>query len=197
MIGYITGKVVDRESKEVIILTESGVGYTLFVSAHTAGSMPADDTLTVSLFVETIVREDALSLYGFSSKNERELFRLLNNVNKVGPKLALSILGADSPGAVASAIVNADTAFFKHVTGVGKKTAEKIIIDLQDKVGHLATSDERDFPVASSAVRDAEEALISLGYSLPAVRSALKKVENIDDLSSEQIIRSVLTLMRR
>ena len=199
MIGYIRGTVVDREAKQITLLTSTGVGYTLFISANSAASLPNDTDEPLDFFVETIVREDAFMLFGFQTKDERELFRLLNNVNKVGPKLSLAILGADTPSAIVTAIRRNDSSFFKNVSGVGKKTAEKIIIDLRDKVEGFATSDgERTETVLlSSAVKEAEQGLISLGYSPQQIRITLMKVKNQDTLSSEQILREALNIMRR
>ena len=199
MIGYIRGTVVDRELKQVTLLTASGVGYTLFVSANSAASLPQNEEDTASFFVETIVREDAFMLFGFHTKDERQLFRLLNNVNKVGPKLSLAILGADTPNAIVNAIRRNDSLFFKNVSGVGKKTAEKIIIDLRDKVENFETSstDHGEIAPLSSAVKEAEQGLLALGYSPQQIRMALKKITDHKTLSSEQIVREVLNIMRR
>ena len=199
MIGYIRGTVVNREPKEVTLLTSAGVGYTLSISAHTASSLPQNEEETVELFVETIVREDAFMLFGFHTKEERQLFKLFNNVNKVGPKLSLAILGTDNPDGIVTAIRRNDSAFFKGVSGVGKKTAEKIIIDLRDKVEDFTLSGGKQIEIIaiSSATKEAEQGLLSLGYSPQQIRTALKKIPQHEKLTSEQILREVLNIMRR
>ncbi|MCK5807557.1 Holliday junction branch migration protein RuvA [bacterium] len=199
MIGYIRGTVLEREAKQTIILTPSGVGYALSISANSAAHLPTNKDDEISLFVETIVREDAFMLFGFHTKEEQQLFRLLNNVNKVGPKLSLAILGADTPDGIVTAIRRNDSSFFKNVSGVGKKTAEKIIIDLRDKVENftLSSGEQVEIVSISSATKEAEQGLITLGYSPQQIRTALKKIPNHEKLTSEQILREVLNMMRR
>ena len=192
MIGFIRGTVISGNEKELIILTEGGVGYTVLVTSEFAGSkMPGDDA---ELFVETSVREDAIVLFGFRTVEEKELFNLLREVNKIGPKTALTILSSNNVGEISTAISMGDSSFFKKVSGVGPKTAERIIIDLKDKVTKVAGTPTVSTP-ADRQTLNAQEGLIALGYNPIQVRNALAKVKNKENLRAEQIVREALRII--
>jgi Holliday junction DNA helicase RuvA len=137
LIGRLVGKLVEDEGGAVV-LDVRGVGYEVTVPLGTAGRVgPADadaESGAVTLFVHTHVREDALLLYGFASRDERAAFRQLIGVSNIGPKIALNILGALSVGELAAAVAGAQTAKLTAVPGVGKKTAERIVLELKDKL---------------------------------------------------------------
>ena len=192
MIGYIKGIVLSGNEKELIILTSGGVGYSVLTTSGYAGSkMPGDEA---ELFVETSVREDAIVLFGFRTEEEKELFNLLREVNKIGPKTALSILSSSSAEEISAAISMGDSSFFKKVSGVGPKTAERIIIDLKDKVTKIAGTTVQTTPEDRQTM-NAQEGLIALGYNPIQVRNALNKVKNRQELRAEQIVREALRII--
>lgn len=165
MIGSLNGKITLKTGKFLIVET-GGVGYKVFVSPDAL--LRAQVNSEVLLFVHTHVREDAIDLYGFINLEEQEFFELLIGVSGIGPKGALSILSIATLETLRKAIVTGDTAYLTKVSGIGKKTAEKIIIELRDKVG-----EERGGSLQGEL--DALEALKSLGYSQAEAREALKK----------------------
>lgn len=199
MIGYVKGTVVANEDRELTILTEGGVGFVVGVTPALTAKYP--EGAEVSLFIETSVREDAIVLFGFERIEEKHLFNLLCEVNKIGPKTALSILAAAPTGEIVSAIISGNAQFFKKISGVGAKTAEKIIIDLKDKTDKFkaiasvvpeaapALSDDRQ-------TRDAAEGLAALGYNPLQIRHALAKVENKESKNVTNIIMEALKIIK-
>lgn len=193
MIGYIKGVVVSGSEKELIILTGGGVGYSVLVTSGFAGSkMPGDEA---ELFIETSVREDAIVLFGFKTVEEKELFNMLREVNKIGPKTALTILSSNSVQEITAAISMGDASFFKKVSGVGPKTAERIIIDLKDKVTAIPGAAPDQTTTEDRQTVNAQEGLIALGYNPIQVRNALAKVKNREELRAEQIVREALRII--
>lgn len=198
MIGYLEGSVKTKNDKEIIVLAESGVGYSVSVTESCAVSLENDSRC--SFFIQTIVREDDISLYGFETSEEKELFNLLcRKVNKVGPRLALAILSAAPAYEIVSAISSSDTSFFKNISGIGKKTAEKIILELQDKALPYPVSPETDSsrPVTmkTSSLKEAEEALLSLGYNIHQIKKVCSKIKNPAEKNTEAIIREALRII--
>jgi Holliday junction DNA helicase RuvA len=166
MIGSLRGKITLKTDKFILVET-GGVGYKVAVSPDTL--FRTQNNGEVALFIHTHIREDAFDLYGFLTHEEQEFFEMLIGVSGIGPKGALSILGIASLETLRKAIVTGDTAYLTKVSGIGKKTAEKIIIELRDKVG-----EEKEGSLQGEL--DALEALKSLGYSQMEARDALKKV---------------------
>ena len=197
MIGYITGKVVAKSDKHLTIATNSGVGYIVHLPLQSIGRSELDNEVT--FFIETIVREDAISLYGFSNEEEKELFQHLIEVDKVGPKLGMQILSAAPCENIVSAITGADVKFFKSISGIGAKTAEKIIIDLKDKVKHLKSSlpaeTEMLDEAASRHVQEAETGLAALGYNRFMIKNVLAKIENKSKKRAEELVREALRII--
>ena len=197
MIGKLKG-IVDGTGEDWIILDVQGVGYQVHCSPRTMSTLPANGEAT-SLSIETHVRETEIKLYGFSSDLERNWFRLLQNVQGVGAKVALAILGTLSPGDLASAIALQDKAMVARAPGVGPKVAQRIVSELKDKApalsgdtsGTIGLQQEIGEGVAGSAVQDAVSALTNLGYSgqqaSAAVGSALKQAG--EDANSATLIR--------
>jgi Holliday junction DNA helicase RuvA len=162
MIALVCGKVAVRRGDHVVIDC-GGVGYRLAVSAQTLRQIPAVGNPT-TLHTHLVVRDDALALYGFATEEERELFLMLLGVQSVGPKVALAVLSGGPPRELLAALAAGDGARFQAVPGIGKRTAERIIVELREKVGaSLPVSaiqiTRRDDPVAL-----AREGLLELGY---------------------------------
>jgi len=193
MIGYIKGTVVSGGEKELVILTKGGVGYSvLTTSEYSLSKIVGDD---VEMFVETSVREDAIVLFGFRTAEEKKLFNMLREVNKIGPKTALTILSSDSVNEISTAIATGNASFFKKINGVGLKTAERIIIDLKDKVSKYVSSTTVQTSPQDRQTLNAQEGLIALGYNPVRVRNALAKVKNRESMKAEQIVREALGII--
>jgi len=179
---------------EAVVVDVGGVGFLVEVSAITYRDMPAVGA-SVTLLTHLQVREDALQLYGFSTDEERELFRLFLGVSKIGPRLALAALSSRRPLALKQALASGDVAAFSAVPGIGRKTAERLILELKDKVGDLGGLrgvsvpggiGEDDGPVSL-----ARAALIELGFAAAEAEKLLARVE--PDQPVEAIIRQALS----
>ena len=179
MIGKLTGT-IDSYGEDFVILDVNGVGYLVHCSARTLQALPAMGE-PVSLAIETHVREDQIRLFGFLSDGEREWFRLLQTVQGVGTKVALSILGTLTPADLASAIALRDKAMVARSPGVGPKVAERIVTELKDKAPAYADVDPAvihlsgavDEKRAPQPVSDAVSALVNLGYGQPQAAAAV------------------------
>jgi Holliday junction DNA helicase RuvA len=187
VIGLVRGEVAVRRPDHVVVLA-GGVGYRLSVSAETLRHVPAAGTET-TLHAHLIVRDDALMLYGFATEEERDLFLLLLGVQAVGPKVALAVLSGGPPRELLRAIAAGDAPRFQAVPGIGKRTAERIIVELREKVG--AGSDE---PAIAAAAGDdprsvARDGLLGLGYNPAEVESLLAAA---DGDTAEQLLASAL-----
>jgi holliday junction DNA helicase RuvA len=198
MIARLSGKLADINFTQCIIDVH-GVGYQVFIPMSTFDKLPREGE-DVSLFICTQVREDAISLYGFSTMPEKQLFEILIGTTGVGPKLALSILSSMPVTRFSSAVINADLDIIKRISGIGKKTAERLIVELKDKLAKvmqplvedssLAVSDEK-----ALAMEDAIAALEQLGFKRETVRKALEKIINSipsEEATSENFIRKAL-----
>ena len=165
MIALVSGEVALRRPDHVVVLTTGGVGYRLAVSAETLRAVPAIGK-PVALHAHLIVRDDAMQLFGFATEEERDLFLLLIGVQSVGPKVALAVLSGGSPRELLGALAAGDHARFQAVPGIGKRTAERIIVELREKVGAAAPDD----PITISRGDDprllARDGLLGLGFSL-------------------------------
>ena len=171
MIAYLKGEIIHTTDK-FIILNTGNIGYK--VSVTPGAILRCEEGKEISLFIYTAVRENSIDLFGFINKEELSFFELLLDVSGIGPRSALSIIGLAPIETVKSAIATGDIAYLNKVSGIGKKTAEKIIIELRDKLQNYKNIDG-----ASSALReegDIIEALKSLGYSQNEARDALKQV---------------------
>ena len=172
MIGSINGKIVLKEDK-FLIVEAAGVGYKVWVSPDVL-SKASKASGQIFLWAHTHVREDSFDLYGFLEREELEFFEMLINVSGIGPKGALTILSVATIETLRRAIGTGDIAYLTKISGIGKKTAEKIVIELRDKVGG-----EKEGTTLQGEL-DALEALKSLGYSQNEARDALKKVSATD-----------------
>jgi len=191
VIALVAGKVVVRRGDHVVIDC-GGVGYRLAVSAQTLRRVPAVGN-PATLHTHLVVRDDALALYGFASEEERELFLMLLGVQSVGPKVALAVLSGGPPRELLAALAAGDGARFQAVPGIGKRTAERIIVELREKVG--ATLGGRDFDLAIQISRRddphalAREGLVELGYAPQEADALLNGAtgERPEDLIAEAL----------
>ena len=178
MIGKLKG-LIDSYGEDFVILDVNGVGYVVQCSARTLQNLPRPGEAS-ALAIETQVREDSIRLFGFESENERDWFRLLQNVQGVGAKVALAILSILPPGELAAAIATQDKAMVARAPGVGPKLAARIVAELKDKAPAFGAVDplvarlsgDTEAENAPSAVRDAISALVNLGYGRPQAAAA-------------------------
>jgi Holliday junction DNA helicase RuvA len=193
MFEYIKGKYIGI-NKEYIIVENNGIGYKIFTSGATMSSMPKGGE-EIILYLEQIVREDFLGLYGFDSKEELEMFKLLLTVNGVGPKAALSLLSISRVNNLKYAIMTDDEKHICRGVGIGKKTAARIILELKDKLRpDELLNDTQGFEESSNenvqSLSEALSALLALGYSEKEADTALKKIDKNDTV--ENIIKNAL-----
>ena len=189
MIATLTGK-VSEQIHETIVLNVHGVGYGLLVSADDWGKLSVGTEATVYIYEH--IREQSHDLFGFISRNTKELFEKLLSVNGVGPKMALAILSVGSMQDVQQAISSGDVKLLQSAPGVGKKVAERVVVDLKDKVGRIASTSAIAFLNQPSYTKldDAHEALLALGYSLQDAAHALESVDS--SLPLDEKIRQAL-----
>ena len=199
MIASLSG-LVQVKNPGAVIVDVGGVGYEVFISVRTFDTLP-EIGATCFLFIQTVVREDAISLYGFGQKEEKELFLLLVAVSGIGPKLALTILSGIGVTALCHAIVAKDLNQLTGIPGIGKKTAQRLCVELAEKVGGLGDGliepsavTGAAAPAASQSLADAASALINLGYPQATAWQALRAVEQrlgeaAADLRVEELIR--------
>ncbi len=198
MIARIAGDVAVRRADHVVVETASGVGYRIAVSASSMERIPAVGH-PVSLHTELIVREDSMALYGFITEEEQDLFALLLGVQSVGPKMALAVLSGGTPRELLSALAAGDVARLQAVPGIGKRTAERIIVELRDKVGF--PHDPVPAIGTISAVRGddprllARDGLIELGYELVEAERLLAGAQA--GLTAEQLVSHALRAASR
>lgn len=171
MIAHLRGTIL-ATSEKYVVLEVGGVGYKIFATVETLAGL--HEGTEASLFTYLAVREDALDLYGFKTADEQIFFELLLSVSGIGPKSALSILSVTTIATLTQAIGTGDTSYLTKVSGIGRKTAEKIVLELRDKM--RAHVDMKETPGTLRAESDVVEALKSLGYSQNEARDALKQV---------------------
>jgi len=207
VIGRLRGLLIEKQAPE-ILLECNGVGYEVTLPMTSFYHLPKLEQEAI-IYTHFVVREDAQLLYGFANQTERKLFRLLIKVNGVGPKLALAILSNMSAGQFVHCVGLDDVATIVKIPGVGKKTAERLLIEMRDKLKNwgqeVATPAADNFPIdsitsdssllmAASNKDDAITALVSLGYKHNQADKAVKAVF-VEDMSSEELIRDALKSM--
>lgn len=173
MIAHLRGKLAQKDPARVIV-DVNGVGYEVFVPLTTFTALPEAGS-EVSIDVHTHVREDLIALYGFSTRRERTIFEKLMTISGIGPKLAVTILSGGSVEDLVTAIKRSDLARLTAIPGVGKKTAERIVLELRDKLQDFAEG-----PARSSVEVDVLSALENLGYNRAVAEGALKRAVNGD-----------------
>lgn len=199
MIAFLEGVLAEALPTQIVVNVH-GVGYHVMIPLSSFDRLPAPGA-PIKILTHLVVREDAHILYGFSSAGERDLFRLLmNHVTGVGPKLALAVLSGMSVEMFKAAVVAGDIAAISRISGVGKKTAERIVLELKDKVGVAAEWEAASATHApgprEQAVHDAVLALISLGYKQVEAHKAVKKIlDDHKDASAEDLVRLALKIL--
>jgi Holliday junction DNA helicase RuvA len=190
VIASVIGAVGARCPDHVVVEC-GGVGYRLSVSSQTLREVPPVGS-EVRLLAHLIVRDDSLQLYGFASEPERGLFLKLLSVAGVGPKMALTVLSGSSPGEIGKAIAAGDAKRFQIVPGVGKRTAERIIVELREKIPESLVAAANDAG-ASDGRALAREGLVGLGYELAEAEEMLQHIEDqLDDAAPEELIAAAL-----
>ncbi len=198
MIGRLFGRVLAQEDENAVVLDVGGVGYELTVPLGTTGRVSHDDQGRQVFFVHTHVREDAFTLFGFASDYERRAFRVLIGISSIGPKTAISILGSISINDLATAVGRKDVGTLTRIPGIGKKTAERLVLELQGKL---------DVSTASSGVVSStrtgndmllQGALVSMGYKPAEADRAVQSLgPRIHELGLPELIREALGLLTR
>ena len=189
MIGSLRGRLISRQAPQIVVEC-GGVGYEIETPMSTFLELP-DVGADVFLHTHLLVREDAQTLYGFSTVDERALFRTLLKVNRVGAKMALGVLSAMTASDFQRCVEYEDTTTLSKIPGVGKKTAERLIIEMRDRIDRTTPSGETAVKVEASARGEAFDALVALGYKPNEVNRLLGKLDTTDK-SAEDIIRQAL-----
>lgn len=190
MITQLRGRLVEKNPTHIVVDC-NGVGYLLNISLHTYEKLPSDESITI--FTHLSIKEDAHTLYGFISKLEREIFRLLISVSGVGPSIARTMLSSMTSEEIQQAIASGNVALIQSVKGIGAKTAQRLILDLKDKVLKTFDFDENAVPVHNTDKEEALSALEVLGFARKISEKVLDKIMKQEaDLSVEQLIKKAL-----
>ena len=200
MIALLIGKIAHK-APDYIILDVNGVGYRVQIPFSTYYALPAEGS-AVSLQIHTSVKEDAINLYGFRTQQEKELFQLLIGVSGVGPKLANGILSNSEPSELADSLLRGDLARLSAIPGIGKKTAERLVLELKEKVKKLGLTQPPSQDAAPAAAKkeireDVLSALINLGYKESVVQKALGDVRITEDATLESILKQALKVLMK
>ncbi|PJD90448.1 MAG: Holliday junction branch migration protein RuvA [Legionella sp.] len=193
MIGWLKGHIIEKEQPGKIVLDVNGVGYDVETSLNTFFQIE-QSAQKIELYIHTVVREDALLLYGFFNQEERALFRALIKVNGVGPKSAIAILSSISPSEFIQAIQQENAVLLTKLPGIGKKTAERLVVEMRDGMKQLSSHYDPVVPMQAKQQDEAISALEALGYK---TQEAHKAVSKIDDgkKTCEQLIREALQVL--
>lgn len=199
MIAMLTGRIAHK-SPDHIILDVHGVGYRVLIPFSTYYELPEEGG-EATLQIHTSVREDAILLYGFRSRLEKSFFQLLISVSGVGPKLARDILSNIQPAPLAQALVQSDIQKLSSIPGIGKKTAERLILELKEKIGKLdmasvPAAEPRNIP-GEELVEDVVSALLNLGYKEPQVRKVLGSLDASRSESLEDLLKQALKVLMK
>ena len=190
MIASLTGQIRSRDA-EGIVLDVGGVGYRVAMPARSLDRLDGSREVFVHTYLH--VREDVMCLYGFTDTEERDFFELLKSVSGVGPKVAIGILSAYGPADLRRAVLNRDVAVFQSISGIGKKTAERLVLELKDKVDELGAASAASMESggdSNGSYQLAREALVSLGYNFVEAENALAGAD--PDIGVEELIRQAL-----
>lgn len=190
MIGSLRGEVLERIAPSTVLVEVQGVGYLCTVTAGTFAEM--EPTVQAFLYVHHHIREDAQTLFGFRTRIERDTFDILIATHGIGPAMAMAILSTYAPQSLVTIVASGDLAALTVVPGVGKKTAERLMVELKSRLNMEITA-----PVGSdgvqSATADVREALAALGYSPDEVRDVMRQLTNVED--SESMLRDALAML--
>ena len=195
MIAYVKG-VLAVVGQDSIIIDKGVIGININVPVSIISTLPSIGS-EVKVFTYTYVREDAIALYGFMTMDDLDVFKLLINVNGVGTKTALGILSAITPNELRLAVISADYKTITKAPGIGKKSAERIVLELRDKVKMVIEDDsyiavDSGDVAKSDSVNIALEALVSLGFSYGEAAKAVKQVDNYEEMDDESLIKAAL-----
>lgn len=190
MIHYLQGKLAEKSPTQIVVDCQ-GVGYEVNISLYTYGQLPQDEAIKIYTYHQ--VREDAQTLYGFMGKTEREVFTKLLSVSGIGASTARMMFSSLSPEEVIEAIASADVETIKSVKGIGLKTAQRVIVDLKDKIGKIEQSSEV-LPLQNNTNKnEALSALVTLGYSKKQAENSVHKILKMNpEASIEEIIKTAL-----
>lgn len=200
MIALLTGQIAHK-SPDHIILDVHGVGYRVMIPFSTYYELPEEGTAT--LHIHTSVREDAIQLYGFRTRTEKSFFQLLISVSGIGPKLARDILSNIQPPQLAAALIQGDLHKLSTIPGIGKKTAERLVLELKDKAGKLDSGaapvvDGSSLAAPEVGIRDdVTSALLNLGYKEQQVRKVLAELDCATAPSVEQLLKQALKVLMK
>jgi Holliday junction DNA helicase RuvA len=193
MIGYLNGKIISSKPTR-ILLDVNGVGYVVNISISTFEKI--SDKETVSLYIHTNVRQDAITLFGFFTEAEKEMFELLISVNGIGPKLAISILSGIRTEELKTAIQVSDISRIVAVPGIGRKTAERLVLELRSRIDNIV--EEGTAVIPFSVKNEAVAALTTLGYNNKVAENAVRNVLAADpDSTLEDVIKKALSQLNR
>ena len=207
MISWVEGELREKYTDHVVV-NVNGVGYELLISLSTFGALP-DVGKTLSMYAKTVAREDALLLYGFATAEERAIFELLLKANRIGPKLAQTILSGIEPQRILAALRDGDTEMLSSAPGVGKKMAERMVVELREKAGELAAGSMavEGLPPSVVPVQDADSetreqalsALLNLGYPKAQAERVVDSAASSagEGASLEELIRHALRRLAR
>ena len=187
MIGSLRGSVLERNGDGTVLLEVGGVGYLVAVSTRVLAEL--EPGTPVFLYVHHHIREDAQTLFGFTSRDERQTFQVLIKTNGIGPALAMAILATHPPAALFDVVSNNDVAALTLVPGVGKKTAERLIVELRDRLS-VPVLDGAGTSGSASVVADVRDALAGLGYGTDEIRDVLRELRS--DADSATLLRDAL-----
>lgn len=193
MITLIHGKIISKFNGEMVIMTNGGVGYRLLVSPTAFNLATVGHEITLETFLS--IKEDAHTLFGFASGAEKALFKNFLTVSGVGPKTALHLLELGSVEETTVAIGRGDVEYLTKVSGIGKKTAERIVVDLKSKVAKGLKESGIAMPVINDAISDVIDGLVTLGYSVLQARDVVNKLDT-KNKNSEQLLREALQTIR-
>jgi len=197
MIAWLQGKIIDNHQPGKLVIDVQGVGYDVETSLQSFFEIATADS--VGLHIHTVVREDAFLLYGFLHKQERSLFRALIKVNGIGPKSAMAILSSITPADFVHCIQSDNADLLTKIPGVGKKTAQRLLVEMRDSVKEFATSDgiksaDNISLATAKAHEEAVSALVALGYKLQEATRVIRKLDD-GEKSCEQLIRQALQVL--
>ncbi len=199
MIGFVQGK-VDAISEDNVVIDTGGIGYNVRISAKTAQELPGIGQ-EIRLYTYTSVREDGISLFGFLSRDSLDIFKKIITVNGIGPKGGLAVLSVMSADELKFAIISGNAQAITKAPGIGKKTAERVILDLKDKISVEDTQIRKEIssydglPQTGKAQSEAVEALTALGYSATDALHAVRQIEHAEEMDVEAILKLALKNM--
>ena len=195
MIGSLIG-LIKEKTPSAILLEVNGIGYEISIPLSTSFQLPKVGE-SAFLLTHLVVREDQHSLYGFATEEERKLFRALIKISGVGAKLAITILSGTNVTGFIQSVVNEDIDALVHLPGIGKKTAERLVVEMKDKISEISDEQQnlQDSGV-NSAVAEAINALVNLGYKTKDAKNILDKIDS-EDLSVEDLIRQALKSLNK